>query len=129
MISGREGCTVGTMSREITLESEERYVLCNWLRSRENRLMYAIRSRSAEWEFVYELRRSIEDGGGAEETDATVRTITLSDSEAEYLVRFLRRRSRRLRVLPWRDRERRDVLRLRRQLLDQLERRPSNPDR
>lgn len=109
------------MARELALESEEWYVLCNWLRSRENRLMYAIRSRSKRWKFVHELRQSIEDQcGETEETNATVRTVVLSDAEAEYLGRFLRRRSLFLLFVPWRDRERRDVIRLRRQLLDQL---------
>lgn len=112
------------MSQKLALESEEWYVLSNWLRSRENRLMYAVRSRSRQWESVYELRHSIENQRGeAAETDATVQTVVLSDGEAEYLDRFLRWRSLRLLVLPWRDRERRDVRRLRLQLRDQLERR------
>lgn len=108
-------------SREIAFEAEEWYVVCNWLRSRENRLMYAIRSRSQEWERVYELRQSIEDQmGDAEETCGVVQTVTLPDSEVAFLSSFLRRRSVRLLFLPWRDRERRDVIRLRRQLLDQV---------
>lgn len=106
------------MSREIALESEEWYVLCNWLRSRENKTMYALRSRSEEWEYVYELRRFIEaqlaDG---EETDAALQTVVLSDSSVSYLAGFLRRRAFLLLFKPWRDRERRDVRRLRRQFL------------
>ncbi|MFC6825793.1 hypothetical protein [Halopelagius fulvigenes] len=106
------------MPRDIALESEEWYVLCNWLRSRENRAMYALRSRSEEWEYVYELRRSIETQlGDTEETGATLQTVTLSDASVAYLARFLRRRALFLLFKPWRDRERRDVRRLRRQLL------------
>lgn len=109
------------MVRALTLESEEWYVLCGWLRSRENRLMYAVRPRSKQWEFVHELRRAIEaQSGEGEETNATISTVELSDTEAEYLERFLRYRSILLFFLPWRDRERRDTVRLRRQLLDQL---------
>lgn len=108
------------MPRKFALESEEWYVLCNWLRSRENRLMYAVRSRSKQWERVYELRESIEDQLGETPTDATVQRVRLSDAQIDHLTRFLRRRSRRLLVLPWRDRERRDVRRFRRQILDQL---------
>ena len=109
-------------AREITMEAEEWYVLCNWLRSRENRLMYALRSRSREWERVHGLRRSIESQlGDARETGGVVRTATLSDAEASYLVRFLRRRSYRLLLFPWRDRERREVVRLRRQLVEQVD--------
>ena len=70
----------------VTLESEEWYVLGNWLRERENRLMYALRPRSGEWEFVHDLRRTVErqqDGGretaGAAETVGTAETA----SEAE----------------------------------------------
>ncbi|USZ67607.1 hypothetical protein NGM10_12825 [Halorussus salilacus] len=110
------------MARELTLESEEWYVLCNWLRERENRLMYALRDRSAEWEFVGDLRRRIEDRrGDAPETSGAVRTVTLSDSEFAYLSRYLRRRSLVLRFKPWRDRERRDVRRLRRQIRSRAE--------
>lgn len=109
------------MSREVALESEEWYVLCNWLRSRENRLMYAIRPRSKRWELVYELRQSIENQcEETAETNATIQTVRLIDAEADYLNRFLRRRSLFLLLTPWRDRERRDVRRLRRQLLDQF---------
>lgn len=106
------------MAREIALESEEWYVLCNWLRSRENKMMYALRSRSAEWEFVYELRRSIETQlADGEETDAALQTVVLPDSSVSYLAGFLRRRALLLLFKPWRDRERRDVRRLRRQFL------------
>lgn len=105
------------MARELTLEAEEWYVLCNWLRSRENRLMYALRPRSRRWAFVRGLRRSIEERtGGAEETSGAVRTVTLSEAELEYLDSFLRRRAFRLLLAPWRDRERREVRRLRRQI-------------
>lgn len=108
-------------AREISLEAEEWYVLVNWLRSRENRLMYAIRSRSRAWEQVHGLRRSIEGQlGDAGETRGVVQRVTLSDSEVERLSDFLRWRSRRLRLFPWRDRERRDVVRMRRQLRDQV---------
>ncbi|WP_435179952.1 hypothetical protein [Halorussus sp. AFM4] len=48
------------MERNVTLEAEEWYVLVNWLRERENRLQYALRSKSREWAFVRELRREIE---------------------------------------------------------------------
>jgi hypothetical protein len=107
--------------RAVALEAEEWYVLVNWLRSRENQLMYAVRSRSREWEQVYELRQSIENQlGEREETRGVVQRVTLSESEVTYLSTFLRRRSLRLRFLPWRDRERRDVVRMRRQLLDQV---------
>ena len=109
------------MARELTLEAEEWYVLRNWLHDRENRLMYAVRSRSAAWAFVHDLRRSIDDQCDAEaETSASLQTVTLADDEAAYLVDFLRRRSIRLRFLPWRDRERRDVIHLRRRLRDRL---------
>lgn len=106
------------MAREITLESEEWYVLCNWLRSHENKTMYALRSRSERWEFVYELRRSIESQlADGEETNAALQTVSLSDASVSYLSAFLRRRAFLLLFKPWRDRERRDVRRLRRQLL------------
>ena len=111
------------MARELTLEAEEWYVLRNWLRSRENRLMYALRSRSREWEAIYELRRTIEtqcaDRGERGETTGAAETVTLSDAEADRLLGFLRRRALLLRLAPWRDRERRDVVHLRRRLLDQ----------
>lgn len=110
------------MARELTLESEEWYVLCNWLRARENRLMYALRPRSEEWEFVHELRRAIEDPrGDAPETSAAVRTVALSESQFSFLSSYLRRRALVLRFVPWRDRERRDVRRLRRRILEQAE--------
>ena len=48
------------MERNVTLEAEEWYVLANWLRERENRLQYALRSKSREWAFVHDLRRDIE---------------------------------------------------------------------
>lgn len=110
------------MARELTLEREEWYVLCNWLRERENRLMYALRDRSAEWEFVHDLRRAIEDPrDDAPETSAVVRAVTLSESQFEYLSKRLRRRALVLRLKPWRDRERRDVRRLRRRILAEVE--------
>lgn len=108
------------MVQELTFEAEEWYVLCNWLRARENRLMYALRSRSKEWEFVAELRRSVEDQrGDAAETAGVVQPVALSDAQLAYLSSYLRRRAFVLRFLPWRDRERRDVRQMRRRLLEQ----------
>lgn len=111
------------MAREVTLEAAEWYVLTNWLRERENRLMYALRSRSKKWEFVHETRRHIDEGRGdtAEtddpaETGGAVQTVVLSDAQFARLVAFLRRRAFVLRFEPWRYRERRDVIHLRRQL-------------
>ncbi|MFC4552041.1 MULTISPECIES: hypothetical protein [Halorussus] len=118
------------MARNVALEAEEWYVLCNWLRERENRLMYALRPRSAEWEFIHGTRRRIEDSladaektgaegtDAAEETGGELRTVALSDAQFAGLVSYLRRRSLVLRFLPWRYRERRDVVHLRRHLLD-----------
>ena len=109
------------MSRELAFESEEWYVLCNWLRARENRSMYALRSRSERWERLRRLRRSIESQRDrADETAGTVETVRLPDAEVAFLMEFLRRRARRLRFLPWRARERRDVVHLERHLRDQL---------
>ena len=108
------------MVQELTLEAEEWYVVCNWLRAGENRLMYALRDRSKEWEFVADLRRSIEDQrGDAAETAGVVQPVALSDAQVAYLSSCLRRRAFVLRFLPWRDRERRDVRRTRRHLLAQ----------
>ena len=108
------------MVQELTLEAEEWYVVCNWLRARENRLMYAVRARSEEWEFVADLRGSIEDQrGDADETAGVVQPVALSDAQVAYLSSYLRRRAFVLRFLPWRDRERRDVRRTRRRLLEQ----------
>ena len=107
------------MAREVTLEAEEWYVLTNWLRERENRLLYALRPRSAEWEFVHETRRRIdEERDGSEETGGETRTVVLSDVQFAGMVSYLRRRALILRFLPWRYRERRDVVHLRRHLLD-----------
>lgn len=107
------------MPREVSLEAEEWYVLCNWLAARENRLMYALRPRSTEWEMVHDLRRTVADQrDDTAETSGVVQTVRLSESQFDLLTDFLRRRARRLRFLPWRDRERRDVRHLRRQLLD-----------
>lgn len=106
----------------VTLEAEEWYVLCNWLRERENRLMYSLRPRSAEWEFVHDLRREIErQQGGAADTDGVPRTVALSDRQAEYLCSYLRTRARKLLVRPWRSRERRDVRHLRDHLLEEVD--------
>ncbi|NHN57791.1 MULTISPECIES: hypothetical protein [Halorussus] len=127
------------MERKVTLEAEEWYVLANWLRERENRLQYALRSRSREWAFVHDLRLDIErqrgeasgsagsspelgrtDGPGVAagaETRGTTRTVTLTDRQVAYLASFLRKRARRLLLRPWRDRERRDVRHLRDHLL------------
>lgn len=110
------------MPREVSLEAEEWYVLCNWLAARENRLMYALRPRSTEWETVHDLRRAVEDQrGDAAETSGVVQTVRLSEFQFGYLTSFLQRRSRRLRFLPWRDRERRDVRHLRRKLVGERE--------
>ncbi|UPV99121.1 hypothetical protein M0R88_11350 [Halorussus gelatinilyticus] len=104
----------------VTLESEEWYVLTNWLRERENRLQYALRSKSDEWAFVHDLRRGVErqrdgDSEAADdpETAGVTETVALTDRQVRYLSSFLRKRARRLRFLPWRDRERRDVVHLR----------------
>jgi hypothetical protein len=122
----------------VTLEAEEWYVLENWLRERENRLMYALRPKSGEWTFVHDLRRAVErqqEPGGeppdtteageaagmtseAEtareaETAGTTATVRLSDRQVTYLSSYLRRRARKLLLLPWRSRERRDVRHLR----------------
>ena len=125
---------------EVTLEAEEWYVLSNWLRERENRLMYALRPKSGTWEFVHDLRRTIErqQEMGAEssrttdtekatknekatETAGTTRTVPLSDRQVAYLSSFLRRRARKLLLFPWRSRERRDVRHLRAHLLEAAE--------
>ena len=109
------------MSRQLAFESEEWYVLCNWLRARENRAMYALRPRSERWERLHQLRRSIESQRDrADETVGAVETVSLSDSDVELLSDFLRRRARRLRLVPWRARERRDVRHLERHLRSQL---------
>ncbi|WP_137283648.1 hypothetical protein [Halorussus salinisoli] len=108
---------------ELTLEAEEWYALTNWLRERENRLQYALRSKSAEWEFVHDLRRRIErQQDETAETAGATRTVTLTDRQVAYLLSFLRRRARKLLFLPWRDRERRDVRHLRDHLLAETER-------
>jgi hypothetical protein len=120
----------GVEMPDLTLESEEWYVLTNWLRERENRLQYALRDKSAEWEFVHGLRRDIErqreenseaaeDAATTEDPETTglTETVTLSNRQVGYLSSFLRKRSRRLLFLPWRDRERRDVRHLRDHLL------------
>ncbi|MFC7081116.1 hypothetical protein [Halorussus caseinilyticus] len=104
---------------EVTLESEEWYVLTNWLRERENRLQYALREKSAEWEFVRDLRREIGDRDDRRDTAGTTHTVALSDRQVTYLSSFLRGRARKLRFLPWRDRERRDVRHLRDHLLEE----------
>lgn len=105
------------MAKELALEGEEWYVLCSWLRARENRLMYAVRPRSEEWAAVRDLRRTVEARReDAAETSGALRTVTLSDAQFDRLRRFLRRRSIVLRLVPWRDRERRDVVRLRRRI-------------
>ena len=109
------------MSRKLALESEEWYVLCNWLRARENRTMYALRPRSERWERLRHLRRSIESQRDlADETTGAIEAVSLSDADVTLLLEFLRRRRRLLRLLPWRARERRDVLHLERHLRDQL---------
>ncbi|UPV73032.1 hypothetical protein M0R89_10770 [Halorussus limi] len=127
----------------VTLEAEEWYVLTNWLRERENRLQYALRSKSDEWAFVHDLRREIErrrdDGSertgeetsGDAETAGVTETLALTDRQVAYLSSFLRKRARKLRLLPWRDRERRDVLHLRDHLRAEVEREASrrNGDR
>lgn len=114
------------MVQQLTLEAEEWYVVCNWLRAHENRLMYALRSRSKEWEFVVDLRRSIEDQrGDAAETAGVVQPVVLSEAQVAYLSSHLRRRAFVLRFLPWRDRERRDVRRTRQRLLEQVQSEPS----
>jgi hypothetical protein len=115
---------------DLTLESEEWYVLENWLRERENRLQYALRDRSVEWEFVHDLRRDVERQRGENsespgdsetvrdpETAGVTDTVTLSKRQVGYLSSLLRKRARRLLFLPWRDRERRDVRHLRDHLL------------
>jgi hypothetical protein len=124
----------------VTLEAEEWYVLENWLRERENRLMYALRPKSGEWTFVHDLRRTVEREGAATEakttaepaeadeatkapeTAGTTRTVALSDRQVTYLSSFLRRRARKLLLFPWRSRERRDVRHLRDHLLAEVER-------
>lgn len=108
------------MARDVELEAEEWYVLCNWLCTWENRLLYALRDRSREWEFVHELRRSIREQrtDGPSETSGLVQSIALTNDQFDYLDTFLQARARRLRVRPWRDRERRDVIHLRRKLLE-----------
>lgn len=111
---------------EVELEAEEWYVLCNWLRDRENRLMYALRPRSEEWATVRDLRAAIDaqrdcDRGRDRDRDRCLQRVTLSRREWAYLVGCLRRRSRRLLIRPWRDRERRDVRHLRDHLLVQLD--------
>jgi nitrate reductase assembly molybdenum cofactor insertion protein NarJ len=110
---------------EVTLEDEEWYVLSNWLRERENRLMYALRPKSGRWEFVHDLRRAIErqqeigvESAGATETAGTTRTVPLSNRQVTYLSSFPRRRARKLLLFPWRSRERRDVRHLRAHLLE-----------
>lgn len=109
---------------ELALESEEWYVLTNWLRERENRLLYALRSKSEEWEFVHGLRREIErqckknsETTGDLETAGITETVILSDQQVAYLSSYLQKRARKLLFLPWRDRERRDVRHLRDHLL------------
>ncbi|MFC4449211.1 hypothetical protein [Halorussus aquaticus] len=104
---------------DLTLESEEWYVLTNWLRERENRLQYALRSKSREWEFVHDLRREIESQNAGGDTDGEPRTVALSDRQVAYLSSFLRDRARKLLLFPWRDRERRDVRHLRDRLLEE----------
>jgi nitrate reductase assembly molybdenum cofactor insertion protein NarJ len=116
---------------EVTLEDEEWYVLSNWLRERENRLMYALRPKSGRWEFVHDLRRAIErqqeaeaesagatETGKATETAGTTRTVPLSNRQVTCLSSFPRRRARKLLLFPWRSRERRDVRHLRAHLLE-----------
>jgi hypothetical protein len=120
---------------ELTLESEEWYVLTNWLRERENQLLYALRSKSKEWEFVHDLRQEIEcqrdsrsetahdsETTGDPETTGVTETVTLSDEQVAYLLSYLHRRARKLFFLPWRDREHRDVRHLRDHLLAETER-------
>jgi len=108
---------------ELTLESEEWYVLTNWLRERENRLQYALRDKSAEWEFVRDLRQDIERQRGEQsEVAGVTETVTLSNRQVRYLSSLLRKRDRKLLFLPWRDRERRDVRHLRDHLLAEAER-------
>ena len=113
----------------VTLEAEEWYVLTNWLRERENRLQYALRSKSDEWAFVRDLRRSVEGQRGDStktaddpEIAGIAETVALTDRQVAYLSSFLRKRARKLRLLPWRDRERRDVLHLRDHLRATVER-------
>jgi hypothetical protein len=106
---------------EVTLESEEWYVLCNWLRERENRLMYSLRPKSRSWEFVHDLRREIEhQQSKTADTKGTPQSVTLSPRQVEYLDSYLRRRARRLLVRPGRSRERRDVRHLRDHLLERV---------
>ncbi|WP_276300315.1 hypothetical protein [Halorussus lipolyticus] len=108
---------------DLTLESEEWYVLENWLRERENRLQYALRDKSAEWEFVHDLRREIADQRGENrETAGVTETVSLSNRQVGYLGSYLGKRARKLRFLPWRDRERRDVRHLRDHLLAEARR-------
>ncbi|WP_128477600.1 hypothetical protein [Halorussus pelagicus] len=119
----------------VTLEAEEWYVLTNWLRERENRLQYALRPKSDEWAFVRDLRRSVERQRGEESETAdrpetgedndiagVTETVALADRQVAYLSSFLRKRARKLRLLPWRNRERRDVLHLRDHLRATVER-------
>lgn len=127
---------------KLTLEAEEWYVLAGWLRERENRLMYALRPKSDDWEFVRDLRRTIErqqDGGDetpeasrvseTTETAGVPESIRLSDRQVAYLSRFLRRRARKLLLFPWRSRERRDVRHLRDHLLHEADRSEDPSDR
>lgn len=104
------------MALELTFESEEWDAVCDWLRSRENRLMYALRSRSREWERVYRLRRDVESQLDGDEAGGAGRRVTLSESQVSYLRSHLRRREFVLRFLPWREGERREVRRVRRHL-------------
>ena len=106
------------MAKTVELDEGEQYVLCNWLRIRENRLMSSLRPRSADWRTVHDLRTKIEE---QQTPDSSLQRITLSEREWTTVCEFLRRRSRWLRFKPWRDRERRNVRHLRSHVLAQLD--------
>lgn len=110
--------------------------------------VYALRSKSDEWAFVHDLRREVERqrGGDSETTDdpetandaeiaddaetaGVTETVAFTDRQMRYLSSFLRKRARKLLFLPWRDRERRDVIHLRDHLLASAERGQRTDDR
>lgn len=104
--------------RRVTLEPGEWYVLCNWLRDRENRLMYALRPRSAAWERVRAVRAEIDR---QRDPDAARQRVTLAVDQWAWVCRFLRRRALVLLAKPWRERERRDVTHLRAHIWAQVD--------
>lgn len=78
------------MARTVELDDGEWYVLCNWLRIRENQLMYSLRPRSEAWRTVYDLRTTIEE---QRSRDSALRRVTLPDRSWAYVCKYLHRRS------------------------------------